>query len=413
MKQTLPYDSIRSAALALQNTSDANRDSFLTHLGAEIAHAKKRILSANAQDIRNAKSKGLPAAFIQRLVLDEKGIKLLSHKLADVRKLKSGLGEIFERRKDSRGLELMKVRVPLGVLAVIYEARPEVTIDVAALCVKSGNAAILKGGSEALSTNAALYACIARALKKSKLPAHAVTFIKTADRSVTNELLSRHDAVDLVIARGGYGMVKTIMERSTIPVLAHAAGGARIYVDKSADLKKAVNIIVNAKTTKPAACNTVDTVLIHTSVAKKFVPMVVTALQEHAVDVRGDAGAAKYADIQRATASDWSTEFLGLTISLKTVASVHEAISFIHTYTKRHTEGIVANDERVVKMFLASLDAAALFVNASTRFHDGFEFGLGSEMGISTGKLHARGPVGLKELTTYKWIVKGHGNIRI
>ncbi len=412
MQQILPYEKMRDAALLLSQTSEAKRNAFLDHLSRELVKRSTEILTANVRDVQRAKRKSLPEAFVQRLVLDRKGIKLLAEKLRDIRRLKSGLGDTVEKRKVRGGLFLKKVRVPLGVLAVIYEARPEVTLDVAALCVKSGNASILKGGTEALDTNTALYGCIEAALKKAKLPKHAVTFIASGERSVTNELLTRHDIVDLLIARGGYGMVKAVMERSTIPVLAHAAGGARIYVDQSADLSMAERIIVNAKITKPAACNTVDTVLVHTRVAKAFIPSLVTALKKEHVEVIGDTESKKFAKIGQATEKDWDTEFLSLKIGMKIVDSVHEAIAFTNRHTKRHTEGIVAKNKHVIDTFLRSVDAAALFVNASTRFHDGFEFGLGSEMGIATGKIHARGPVGLKELTTYKWEVFGHGNIR-
>jgi glutamate-5-semialdehyde dehydrogenase len=243
-----------------------------------------------------------------------------------------------------------------------------------------------------------LYRAIRAALKKAGLPQDSVMFIATGDRNVTNALLLRHDAVDLVIARGSYGMVKAVMERSKIPVLAHAAGGARVYVDKSADLKMAEKIIVNAKITKPAACNSIDTVLIHKSVAKAFIPKVTAALEAKGVKVMRTI--------------DWDKETLSLTVGIKIVSGADEAIEFIRAHSKKHTEGVIAKDKKVIEKFLNSLDAAALFVNASTRLHDGFVFGLGSEMGISTSKLHARGPVGLKELTTYKWQIYGNGNLR-
>lgn len=412
MKQSFNFKKIREAALLLPQYSESKRNAFLDTLSKEILGAKKKIIAANKKDIAGAHAKKLPAAFVERLVLDEKGITLLTLKLKDIKKLKSGLGESIEERKEKAGFTLKKVRVPLGVLLVIYEARPEVTIDVAALCIKSGNAAILKGGSEALLTNKALYECVTAALKKLKFPAESVNFIQTAKRAVTNNLLTERGAIDLVIARGSYGMVKAVIQRSAIPVLAHAAGGARIYVDKSADLNMSEKVLINAKITKPSACNTLDTVLVHKSIAKKFVPRIVQAFISNGVTVKGDAESARLAPIIRATEKDWDTEFLCLTVALKVVASVDEAISFTNEHSKRHTEGILARDEKAIRAFTRGVDAAALFVNASTRLHDGYVFGLGSEMGISTEKLHARGPVGLKELTTYRWEVYGKGTIR-
>ncbi len=388
---------IQKAASELAVSSDREKNAFLSHLSKELVRHANAIVSANKKDMAAARRKGMNEAFLERLMIDAKGVKHLTKKLASVARLKSGLGEVIEKRKKG-SLLLTKVRAPLGVLAVIYEARPEVTIDVAALCIKSGNAAILKGGTEALRTNAVLYACIQRALTKAGLSKNTVMFIATGDRKITNALLSRHDAIDLVIARGSYGMVKAVMERSKIPVLAHAAGGARIFVDKSADFKMAEKILVNAKITKPAACNSVDTILVHRAIAKEFIPKITRAMEAKGVHVKQKM--------------NWDTETLGLTVGIKIVSGVEEAIAFTRAHSKKHTEGIIAKDKKVIEKFLNSLDAAALFVNASTRLHDGYEFGLGSEMGISTSKLHARGPVGLKELTTYKWQIYGNGNIR-
>ncbi len=397
MKNSIDYKKIRRASVLLAQSTDVQKNLFLKSLGEKIVRNQKKILAANARDIKSAEAKGLERAFIQRLVLDEKGLRHLAVKVQSVQKLKSGLGETIEKTERD-GLILKKVRVPLGVLAVIYEARPEVTTDVASLCVKSGNAAILKGGSEALATNTALYACIRAALKKSGLPEDAVTFITTGDRAVTNEMLTRHDGIDLVIARGGYAMVKGVMERTKIPVLAHSAGGARVYVDKSADLAIAERTLVNAKINKPSACDSLDTILVHRAIAKKFIPLITKAMEAEGVTVRRQM--------------DWDEETLSLKVGIKVVKDADEAIAFIEKHSKKHTEGIVAKDAKVVKRFLNVIDAAALFVNASIQLHDGYVFGLGAEMGISTSKLHARGPVGLKELTTYKWEVYGHGNIR-
>ena len=295
---------------------------------------------------------------------------------------------------------MRKIRVPLGVIAVIYESRPEVTIDVAALCVKSGNVVILKGGSEAIHTNTVLYRCIRTALQQSGFPNHTVSFISTSDRRVTNALLKQHEYVDVVIARGGYDLVKTVLRTSTIPVLAHAAGGARIYIDKSARLSIANRIIINAKTSKPSACNSLDTIVIHQDIASRFLPQIVKLLKR------------RHVTINIIPEQNWDTEFLRLTIGIKVVKNKEEAVDFINRHSKRHSEGIVATDKTTIDYFLHSVDAAALFVNCSPRLHGGYVFGLGSEIGIATAKLHARGPVGLKELTTYKWHVYGNGHIR-
>ncbi len=398
MKQVINYTKIKEAATFFSQTTESERNAFLRNLAREIVRRRERVLAANALDIRDAEAKQLDAAFIARLSIDTRGIDHLVAKLRSIARLKSGIGEVIEQTTRKKKLVLKKVRVPLGVLFVIYEARPEVTIDVAGLCVKSGNAVILKGGSEALRTNKALFECIKTALRASGLPDYAVSFIASGDRSITNRILQKNGVVDLVIARGGYRMVRAVMMISKIPVLAHAAGGARVYVDKSANLDMAVKILVNAKTTKPVACNSLDTILVHRDIADTFAPQVTKAMQAKGVVVK--------------KTMDWDKETLGLVVGIKIVRDVREAVKFVRKYTKLHTEGIVARDADVIDYFTRSVDAAALFINASTRLHDGYVFGLGSEMGISTSKLHARGPVGLKELTTYKWQVYGKGNIR-
>lgn len=397
MGYELNVNKIKEAAGALSRTTEGQRNKFLHTLSREVTRREKDILAANLRDVRKAQARSSPSAFIERLVLDRKGVDGLVKKLSAIARLKSGLGACIEKRT-RKNLVLKKVRVPLGVLMVIYEARPEVTIDVTSLCVKSGNAAILKGGSQAAETNAVLCACIAAALKKAGLPIHAVSCIDPGNRSAVNSLLKRNDVIDLVIARGGYAMVKAVQQQSRIPVLAHASGGARIYVDKSADPAMTEKILVNAKITKPAACNSLDTILVHRSIAKTFVPRITKAMEAHRVTVK--------------RAIDWDTETLGLVVGIKIVNNAEEAVAFIRRHTKGHSEGIIAKDTAVIEYFTKSVDAAAVFVNASTRLHDGFVFGMGSEMGISTSKLHARGPVGLAELTTYTWHAYGTGTIR-
>lgn len=397
MIQVQDLGKIKQSANKFSSVSEERRNIFLRHLSEALLQKQREIVEANKRDLAKAKIQELSSAFIERLDLDEAGVEKLILKLRDIEKLNAGIGEIIEERVGKSKLLFKKIRVPLGVIAVIYEARPEVTIDVAALCIKSGNAAILKGGSEAIETNKVLYTCILQALVKSDLAKETINFIPSKNRRIINWLLKKHEYIDLVIARGGYGLVKAVLNQSTIPVLAHAAGGSRIYVDESADLSMAEKIIISAKISKPAACNSLDTIVIHQKVPTKFVSKITSRLKDGGVKI---------------VENDWDTEFLGLSVSIKVVKNVEEAVNFINLHTKRHSEGIIATDKSVIDYFTKFIDAAALFVNCSTRLHDGYVFGLGSEMGISTGKLHARGPVGLKELTTYKWEVYGNGQIR-
>lgn len=397
MKQALDLEKIKKSANMLSSVSEERRNIFLDNLSEALLQSQQEIIEANKKDLAKAKIQKLPAAFIERLELDEIGVKKLIIKLRDIEKLPVGIGEIIEERKDKSKLLFRKVRIPLGVILVIYEARPEVTIDVAALCIKSGNAVLLKGGSEAIETNKILYSCILEALEKTKLNKETINFVSSKNRRIINWLLKKHEHIDLVIARGGYGLVKAVFNKSSIPVLAHAAGGARIYIDKSADLLMAEKIILNAKTSKPAACNSLDTVVIHQNIATEFVPKIIANLNRSGIKIVENC---------------WDREFLGLSVSIKVVKNVEKAVDFINQHTKRHSEGIIATDKKVIDYFTKSIDSAALFINCSTRLHDGYMFGMGAELGISTGKLHARGPVGLKELTTYKWEVYGNGQIR-
>jgi glutamate-5-semialdehyde dehydrogenase len=392
------YINIKQAAFALSQASEKQRNIFLENLSAILVKKQNSIRLANIKDVEKASSHltcgKANDVFIDRLQLDEKGIENMALRLSTIMHLKSGIGEIKEER-NVNGLILKKRIVPLGVIAVIYEARPEVTIDAAALCIKSGNAVILKGGSEADKTNKVLFDCICIAIKLSKLSIDTAQYINT--RKQVDVLLSQNKYVDVVIARGGYALVNHVMEKSNIPVLAHANGGARIYVDKSADLILAEKIILNAKVSKPSACNAIDTILVHNAIASEFIPKIEDLLKKHGVEI---------------VENDWNREFLSLRIGIKIVENVDSAITFINTYGKKHSEGIIATDKNIIDRFVQSIDTASVFVNSSTRLHDGYVFGMGAEMGIATGKLHARGPVGLKELTTYKWEVYGNGQIR-
>ena len=397
MKSNIDLAKIKKSTFDLLESSGQQRNLFLKELRKILIKSKEKILLANKKDLKKAKEEKLTGSFIERLALNEKSLQKIIERVNEVKRLKSGAGEVIEERITKDGLKLQKIRVPLGVILIIYEARPEVTIDVAALCIKSGNACILKGGSEALVTNKVLYQCIVKSLLKSKLPLDSITFIEAGDRKVINNLLKRNDSIDLVIARGSYKMVKAVQGASKIPVLAHSAGGARIYIDKSANLSIVEKIILNAKISKPSAFNSLDTILIHEKLRSTLLPIILKSLKKKGIEI---------------VKNKWDKEFLDLKVSIKVVKNIDEAIEFINKYSKKHSEGIIAKDKKIIKKFTASVDAAGLFVNCSPRLHDGYFFGLGSEMGIATGKFHARGPVGLKELTIYKWIVYGKSNIR-
>jgi len=397
MKNALNLKTIKDSFIKLSNKSERERNIFLTNLADELLNNSNKILLANKKDLQNARNNKLSTSFIQRLKLGGSDLKKIIERVQQVRTLDSGIGEIIENKLDDTGLEIHKVRVSIGTILIIYESRPEVTIDVACLCIKSGNVAILKGGSEALETNLVLYDCIKKALIKSSLPKEAVYFIQSKNKNIVRKLLKRNDTIDLIIARGGYEMVKAIQNNSSIPVLAHSAGGARIYIDKSANLSIVEKILINAKITKPSACNSLDTVIIHKDLKDKLLTKIIKSFKENKVEIIMD---------------EWNQEFLEMKVSIKIVDSLNDAIDFINTYSKKHSEGIIAQDKIAIHKFCQSIDSATIFVNSSTRLHDGYVFGLGAEMGIATGKLHARGPVGLKELSIYKWIVYGKGHIR-
>ncbi len=397
MKNVLNLKIIKNSYIKLSNKSENERNIFLTNLADELSNTKDMILSANKRDVQNAKKNGLPIAFIQRLKLEEIDFKKIIERVKQVRALDSGIGEIIEKKINNTGLEIHKIRVSIGTILIVYESRPEVTIDVSCLCVKSGNVAILKGGSEALETNSVLYECIKKSLIKSSFPKESIYFIQSKNKKIVRKLLIRNDMIDLIIARGGYEMIKDIQNNSSIPVLAHSSGGARIYIDKSADLSIVEKILINAKITKPSACNSLDTVIIHKDLKDELLSKIIKNFKKNKVEIiRGK----------------WNQEFLGMRVSIKIVNSLEEAIVFINTYSKKHSEGIIAQNKNTINKFCQSIDSATIFVNSSTRLHDGYVFGLGAEMGIATGKLHARGPVGLNELSIYKWIIYGKGHIR-
>lgn len=404
----------KRASYTLAGLSVEKKNAVLSTLRRLLTERKDAILAENAADVAEAEKKGVTSAFLNRLTLTEVIFDGILQQIDTIMSLPSPVGEIIEKQTLSNGILLQKVRVPLGVIGVIYESRPNVTIDVAALCIKSGNCAVLRGGSEAFRTNSIFAQVVRDALATEELPVESVVFIASTDRSLVAQMLKQDDTIDLIIPRGGYELARFVVENSTIPLLYHAAGGARIYVDVEADISKAVDICVNAKVSRPGTCNSMDTVVLHQDVAEQFLPLFERKLKDSGkdVEIRADEGATAYVMGKQATEEDFCTEFLDYIVSIKTVTELDEAIAFIQSHSKGHSEAIVSENKETVEQFIASLNPSAVFVNCSTRFHDGAEFGLGAEMGIATGKLHARGPVGLRELTTYKWVAYGDGQVR-
>lgn len=401
----------KEASKMLLNLSTKIKDALLYRISEELLKRKEEIISANSQDIKNASS--LSPALVDRLTLNEKRIKAMADGLKEVANLKDPVGEIVSGWKRPNGLLITKVRVPLGVIGVIYESRPNVTVDVAGLCLKAGNAVILRGGKEAINSNIVLVKIMKDCLKELNLPQDAISLIEDTSRESAKEMMRLNEYIDVLIPRGGAGLIKTVIENATVPVIETGVGNCHIYVDKSADIGMATEIVFNAKVQRPSVCNAVETLLIHKDIAEKFIPVAFTKLKEAKVEIRGCEKTKKIApDVVEATEEDWYTEYLDLILAVKIVEDIDEAISHIQRYSSRHTEAIVTSDLNSAKKFTESIDSAAIFVNASTRFTDGYEFGLGAEIGISTQKLHARGPMGLEALTSTKFVIWGDGQIR-
>jgi glutamate-5-semialdehyde dehydrogenase len=406
----------KAAARQLARATTEQKNAALDVLADQLLAHSAEVLSANEIDIEQAKANGLSDALIDRLLLNEKRLAGIAADQRNVATLPDPVGEIFEASTLPNGLKIHKQRVPLGVLGVIYEARPNVTMDVAGLALKTGNAVILRGGKETLNSNRALVAVIQEALKASGLPAEAVQFIDDADRARVLELLHLDQYVDMIIPRGGAGLHQFCRENSRIPVITGGIGICHLFVDDSADLDAALNIIFNAKTQRPSVCNALDTALVHRAVAAQFLPRVVDHLGTAGVTFRADSSAQPYLPIDprisTAGPQDFDTEWLSLVLGLKVVDGVDEAIEHIAAHSTAHSDGILTRTDEHAQRFIAEVDSAAVYVNASTRFTDGAQFGLGAEVAISTQRLHARGPMGLRELTTYKWVVVGNGHVR-
>ncbi len=372
-----------------------------------------RIIAANKLDIDEAVKNGIKGALIDRLTLDEKRILGMADGLMQVAAIADPVGETVEGKTLPNGVVIYKKRVPMGVIGIIYEARPNVTADAFGLCFKSGNAVILRGGKEAINSNKMIVDIFRETLNDNGYCEDAVQLVEDTDRKSAEEMMRLNRFIDVLIPRGGAGLIRTVVENSTVPVIETGTGNCHVYVDKAADLESAVNIVINAKTQRPGVCNACESLLVHKDVAESFLPMVCDALKQKNVEIRGDERVCSIVSYSSAASDDdWGEEFLDYIISAKVVESTDEAIAHIRRYGTKHSECIVTEDYSQAQKFLDRVDAAAVYVNASTRFTDGGEFGLGAEIGISTQKLHARGPMGLKELTTYKFIIKGNGQIR-
>ena len=402
----------RAAAprMALATTSEKN--DFLRRLAAAIRDSRADIIRANAIDLERARKSGRGGAFVERLTLDEKRIEAMSLGVLQVEALDDPVGVAIEKWTRPNGLKIEKVRVPIGVIAMIYESRPNVTVDAAALTLKAGNAVVLRGGSEALSSNGFLAGLISRALKDAGLEADAATVIRDPDREVIQIMKRSRDLIDLIIPRGGKSL-KDALDGSAIPLLPHFDGICHTYVDRAADLRMAEEICVNAKCSRPSVCNSMENLLVHRDVAEKFLPGLAARMKAAGVEIRGDEATRKIVPAARAaTDEDWDAEYNDLILAVKVVDSVGEAIDFIALHGSHLADAIVTGDAKTAARFEREVDSATVYVNASTRFTDGFEFGFGAETGISTNRLHARGPMGLNELTTYKYVLRGTGQVR-
>jgi len=400
-----------SAVLAMSST-EAKRNALI-EMAESIEKGARPILDANRRDLQAAAEKGISAAVRQRLAVNEKTIAEICEGLRQVASLPDPVGEILSAWERPNGLTIQKVRVPIGVIAMIYEARPTVTADAAAVCITAGNAVILRGGREALHTNTALARILREAAARAGLPRDSLQLIERPEHGVVNELLTLNAYIDLVIPRGGEALIRKVTELSTIPVIKHYKGVCHVYVDRRADGAMAEKIILNAKVQKPAVCNAAETLLVHADIAQSFLPRAAAALRASGVELRGDPAARKIVpDMKAAKEGDWGFEYLDLILAVKVVHDLDEALSHIARYGSQHSDAIVTSDRGAAERFLREVDSSAVFWNASTRFNDGGQFGMGAEIGISTDRIHARGPMALPELTIYKYVVRGTGQVR-
>jgi glutamate-5-semialdehyde dehydrogenase len=403
----------RAAARAVARADTAAKNRALTAAAAALRRDASKLLAANAEDLKTARSGGRDPAFLDRLTLSEKNIEAMAAGLEQVAKLPDPVGEVSGLREQPSGIKVGKMRVPLGVIGIIYESRPNVTADAAALCLKAGNACILRGGSESVRSNLAIAACMHEGLLLGGLPENAVQVIETSDRAAVGELLSMNAYVDIIVPRGGKDLIERVMRESRIPMIKHLDGVCHVYIDDRADIDKAIRIADNAKTQRYGVCNAMETLLVHEAIAPKVLPPLAKIYAEKGVELRGDDGSRKLVPAMKpATEEDWYTEFLAPILAVRLVKDLDAAIEHIAKYGSQHTDAIVTEDKARAQRFLREVDSSSVMVNASTRFADGYEYGLGAEIGISTDKLHARGPVGLEGLTSQKYVVFGNGQIR-
>ena len=403
----------KQAAFKLALVSTVDKNKAIKRMAKALCARCAFLLKENAKDVQAGKKAGLSVAMVDRLTLNKERVQGMADELLEISKLPDPVGEVMASWKRPNGLKINKVRVPIGVVAIIYESRPNVTSDCAGLCLKSGNAVILKGGKEAIHSNKAVYKVLKDALKGTKIPDGALQFIDSTNREAVTELLQMDKHVDLVVPRGGEGLIRFVAENSTIPVVKHYKGVCHSYVSNKADLKMAEEICFNAKVQRPGVCNAIEKMLVHKNVAEKFLPGMIARFQQAGVEIRGDAKTRGFAaGVKKATAEDWHAEYLDLILTVKVVNDTQEAIDHINTYSSKHSDTIVTQDKKEGEAFLRGVDSACVYVNASTRFTDGNQFGLGAEVGISTDKIHVRGPMGLEGLTSYKYQVYGNGQIR-
>jgi glutamate-5-semialdehyde dehydrogenase len=404
----------KKAALELQSVSSSKVNKALILMAKLLKAEADALKKENNKDLKFAREKGLSPAMIDRLTLSDKTINNMIRGLKEVSQLQSQVGTIYDERKRPNGLKIYKIKVPIGAIGIIYESRPNVTVDAAAICLKSQNAVILRGGSEAINSNVALVKLFQKAINQAGLPDHSLQIIPTTDREAVELMLTKNQYIDLIIPRGGEGLIKMVTEKSHIPVIKHYNGICHSYISSKADLKKALPIIVNAKVQRPGVCNAMETLLIDRKLTVAQRKMIIDELLKNDVIVIGDTEIKKLSPskITLATEDDWRTEYLDLRLSIRIVENIADAIDHINTYGSHHTDAIISENQKEIDLFLAQVDSASVMVNTSTRFADGGEYGMGCEIGISTDKLHSRGPMGIEDLTTYKWIVEGNGQIR-
>ncbi len=403
----------KAAARTLATAETDAKNAALNAIAEALGTNHAAVLDANQRDLAHAKDSGMTANLMERLTLNSQRIGEMQAGLRQVAALPDPIGAVLSGWRRPNGLQITKTRVPLGVIGIIYESRPNVTVDAAALCLKSGNAALLRGGSEAIHSNIALAAVLQSALEAAGLPRAAIQLVQSTDRAAARRLMTLNGFVDCLIPRGGASLIKTVVENATVPVIETGTGNCHIYVDKDADFAMASEIVLNAKAQRPSVCNSAETLLVHSQIAGDFLPLLGPKLKKATVEVRADARArALLPHAAEATEEDWLTEYNALILAVKVVDSLDDAVSHINAYGTQHSEAIVTENYAAAQAFTGGVDCAAVYVNASTRFTDGFEFGFGAEIGISNQKLHARGPMGLEELTTYKYIVRGSGQTR-